>query len=91
MAIKDDEQGRMTKTVRERIEGSVANSDENERPENERPEGGGPTAEDREWLANDLSQLSEWEPYEWAEGELEYARPVGYQPGVGFVVRLLRP
>ena len=42
--------------------------------------------EDRNWMESDLSHLSEFEPYEWEEGELEEGRPVRYEPGVGLVV-----
>lgn len=36
--------------------------------------------EDRAWLGRDLSRLSEYEPYEWAEGELEAGEPVSTSP-----------
>lgn len=54
----------MTKTVRERIEGSVANSDENERPENERPEGGGGWKGLLVGMSDDVSQAA---PEVWIE------------------------
>lgn len=41
---------------------------------------------DRSWMESDLSRLEEFEPYEWAEGELERGKPVRYEPGSGFVV-----
>lgn len=52
------------------------------------PEPAEPAAEhdDRSWLDTDASRLGEFEPYEWAEGELEKGRPVAYEPGKGFVV-----
>ena len=43
------------------------------------------TEEDRAWLESDLSRLSEYEPYEWAEGELEAGEPVRYVPGASAV------
>ena len=41
--------------------------------------------EERAWLEADLSRLADFEPYEWAEGELEAGEPVRYVPGVGAV------
>lgn len=38
------------------------------------------------WMEGDLSRLGEFEPYEWAEGELEDEKPVRYEPGRGFRV-----
>jgi hypothetical protein len=46
----------------------------------------GPNAEDLAWLNSDLSNLGAYEPYEWAEGELEEGKPVTYVPGKGFVI-----
>lgn len=40
-----------------------------------------------DWLAGDLSRLGGFEPYEWRAGELEEGKPLGYEPGVGIVVR----
>ena len=45
-----------------------------------------PTPADQAWLDSDLSNLSAYEPYEWAEGELEQGKPVKYIPGKGFVI-----
>lgn len=42
--------------------------------------------QDRDWLEADLSHLSEFETYEWEEGELEEGQPVKYVPGVGLVI-----
>lgn len=47
------------------------------------PKNQGVTAENRAWLERDLSRLSEFEPYEWSEDELEAGEPVRYVPGVG--------
>ncbi len=44
------------------------------------------TDEDIAWMESDLSRLGEFEPYEWAEGELEDETPVRYQPGRGLRV-----
>lgn len=44
------------------------------------------TDEDVAWMENDLSRLGEYEPYEWAEGELEAEMPVRYEPGSGLRV-----
>jgi predicted transcriptional regulator len=44
------------------------------------------TDEDVAWMENDLSRLEEYEPYEWAEGELEDETPVRYEPGQGLRV-----
>lgn len=41
--------------------------------------------EDRAWLESDLSGLSDFEPYEWAEGELEAGDPIRCVPGGGAV------
>lgn len=46
----------------------------------------GPNAEDLAWLNSDLSSLGAYEPYEWAEGELEEGKPVRYVPGKGLVI-----
>ncbi len=46
----------------------------------------GRTDEDGAWLESDLSRLGEFEPYEWAEGELEEGALVRYEPGVGPVI-----
>ena len=43
------------------------------------------TDEDQAWMESDLSRLSDFEPYEWAEGELEAGEPVRYVPGIGAV------
>ena len=43
------------------------------------------TGEDRAWLESDPSRLSDFELYEWAEGELEAGEPVRYVPGIGAV------
>jgi plasmid stability protein len=51
-----------------------------------RSEAGGRRDEDRAWLRGDLSRLSEFEPYEWEQGELEDEVPVRYEPGRGVVV-----
>ena len=45
-----------------------------------------PNAEDLAWLNSDLSNLGAYEPYEWAEGELEEGKPVRYIPGKGLVI-----
>ena len=45
-----------------------------------------PTPADQAWLDSDLSNLGAYEPYEWAEGELEQGKPVKYIPGKGFVI-----
>jgi hypothetical protein len=45
--------------------------------------------EDISWMGGDLSRLGEYEPYEWAEGELEDETPVKYEPGRG--LRVVRP
>jgi hypothetical protein len=42
--------------------------------------------EDIFWLESDLSRLGEFEPYEWAEGELDDETPVRYEPGRGLRV-----
>lgn len=44
------------------------------------------TEEDIAWMESDLSRLGEFEPYEWAEGELEDETPVRYEPGRGLRV-----
>lgn len=44
------------------------------------------TEEDIAWLESDLSRLGEFEPYEWAEGELEDGTPVRHEPGRGLWV-----
>jgi hypothetical protein len=46
----------------------------------------GSNAEDLAWLNSDLSNLGAYEPYEWAEGELEEGKPITYVPGKGFVI-----
>jgi hypothetical protein len=38
----------------------------------------GTNAEDLAWLNSDLSNLGAYEPYEWAEGELEQSQPIRY-------------
>ncbi|MFH7244295.1 MAG: hypothetical protein ACHWZW_15770 [Spirulina sp.] len=45
-----------------------------------------PNEEDSAWLNADLSNLGAYEPYEWAEGELEEGKPVKYIPGKGLVI-----
>lgn len=45
-----------------------------------------PNTEDLAWLNSDLSNLGAYEPYEWAEGELEEGKPVRYVPGKGLVI-----
>lgn len=45
------------------------------------------TEEDIAWMDSDLSRLGEYEPYEWAEGELEDETPVKYEPGRGLRVK----
>ena len=45
--------------------------------------------EDIAWMERDLSRLGEFEPYEWAEGELEDEVPVRYEPGRG--LRVVKP
>ena len=45
--------------------------------------------EDVAWMEGDLSRLGEFEPYEWAKGELEDETPVEYEPGSG--LRVARP
>jgi hypothetical protein len=40
-------------------------------------------------MEGDLSRLGEYEPYEWAEGELEDETPVRYEPGQG--LRVAKP
>ena len=47
------------------------------------------TDEDIAWMESDLSRLGEFEPYEWAEGELEDETPVRYEPGRG--LRVAKP
>ena len=47
------------------------------------------TDEDIAWMEGDLSRLGEYEPYEWAEGELEDETPVRYEPGQG--LRVAKP
>ncbi len=47
------------------------------------------TDEDIAWMESDLSRLGEFEPYEWAEGELENEAPVRYEPGRG--LRVAKP
>ena len=47
------------------------------------------TLEDIAWMEGDLSRLGEYEPYEWAEGELEDETPVRYEPGQG--LRVTKP
>ena len=47
------------------------------------------TDEDIAWMESDLSRLGEYEPYEWAEGELEDETPVKYEPGRG--LRVAKP
>ena len=37
-------------------------------------------AEDKGWLEAELSTLSEYEPYEWQEGELEQGIPIEIGP-----------
>lgn len=44
------------------------------------------TDEDIAWMESDLSHLGEYEPYDWAEGELEDEMPVRYEPGQGLRV-----
>jgi predicted transcriptional regulator len=44
------------------------------------------TDEDIAWMEADLSRLGRYEPYEWAEGELEDETPVRYEPGRGLRV-----
>lgn len=44
------------------------------------------TDEDVAWMESDLSRLGEYEPYDWAEGELEDESPVRYEPGRGLRV-----
>lgn len=41
--------------------------------------------DDRAWLENDLSRLGEFQPYEWAEGELDEGEPVRRHPSAGAV------
>ena len=45
-----------------------------------------PTDKDRAWFESDLSHLGEFEPYEWAEGELDDGIPVRYVLGLGLVI-----
>lgn len=47
------------------------------------------TGEDVAWMEGDLSRLGEFEPYGWAEGELEDETPVKYEPGSG--LRVAKP
>lgn len=47
------------------------------------------TDEDIAWMEGDLSRLGEYEPYDWAEGELEDETPVRYEPGQG--LRVVKP
>jgi predicted transcriptional regulator len=42
--------------------------------------------QDRGWMDTDLSRLSEVDPYEWQEGELEEGDPVVFVPGKGYLV-----
>lgn len=46
---------------------------------------------DRAWLESDLSRLGEFEPYEWAEGELDEGEPVRHDPGTGAVAENTEP
>lgn len=46
---------------------------------------GARTREDRTWLERDLSRLGEFEPYEWAEGELDEGEPVSRHSSAGGV------
>jgi len=45
--------------------------------------------EDIAWMEGDLSRLGEFEPYDWAEGELEDEVPVSYETGRG--LRVTKP
>ena len=45
--------------------------------------------EDIAWMEGDLSRLGEFEPYEWAEGELDDETSVSYEPGQG--LRVAKP
>ncbi len=47
------------------------------------------TDEDIAWMESDLSRLGEYEPYKWAEGELEDETQVRYEPGLG--LRVAKP
>lgn len=49
------------------------------------PSGAG-TREDRAWFESDLSRLGEFEPYEWAKGELDEGEPVRRRSDAGAVV-----
>ena len=42
--------------------------------------------EDIAWLETDLSNLSEYEPYEWRSGELEQGIPVEIDPDKGIII-----
>lgn len=46
----------------------------------------GPNLEDLAWLNADLLNLGVYEPYKWAEGELEEEKPVKYTPGKGVLI-----
>lgn len=46
----------------------------------------GRTDEDVGWMESDLSRLTEYGTYEWAEGELEEGTPISYVPGRGLRV-----
>ena len=46
----------------------------------------GRTREDVAWMESDLSNLGGFEPYEWAEGELEEGGPVRHVSGHGLRV-----
>ncbi|MGB3755085.1 MAG: hypothetical protein WBA07_01760 [Rivularia sp. (in: cyanobacteria)] len=42
--------------------------------------------EDKNWLEADLSNLGNYEPYEWQPGELNEGLPVKHLPGKGIVI-----
>lgn len=42
--------------------------------------------EDENWLKTDLSNLGNYEPYEWQPGELNEGLPVKHLPGKGIVI-----
>lgn len=42
--------------------------------------------EDAAWLESDISNLGDYEPYDWQPGEIDEGLPVEYIPGVGVVI-----
>lgn len=73
-------------TVKEWIEGAIKREliAETQTATGRESEGAG-TRDDRAWLESDLSRLGEFEPYEWAEGELDEGEPVRRHSSAGAV------